>query len=100
MQVEWYRIRLTREEVDGGELEILRGAFRDVYIARNAPRGMALLGAWHEASQRYLIYCTPAAVRHVRPLLDAYSAVREAPRYPRALDWLCGDEASLSVLLC
>lgn len=98
--LEWYRIRLTREEVESGELEILRGAFRDVYIARNAPRGMALLGTWHEPSNRYLVYCTPTAVRHVRPLLDAYSAVRDEPRHPRGLTLICGDEASLSVLLC
>lgn len=98
--VEWYRIRLSRAEFDSGELDVLRGAFRDAYIGRNAPRGMALLGTWHEAGAHFLVYSTPAATRHVRPLLEAYSAVREAPRHPRGLSLICGDEACLTVLLC
>ena len=96
----WYRIRLSRDDMASGELTVLRGAFRDVYIAKNGPRGMALFGAWSRDGDYYSVYVSPASTRYVRPLLEAYSASAEDPRNPRALDWLSGDEACLSVLIC
>ncbi len=97
---DWYRIPLTRDEYDSGELEILQGAFHEAYVARNAPKGMALLGAWNEPRTEYWVYCTPASTRHIRPLLEAYSAEKHSPNRPRSLTLICGDEAGLSVLLC
>ena len=97
----WHRIRLSRDDYASGELTVLLGAFRDVYIAKNGPRGMALFGTWSgDDGEGYLVYASPASARYIRPLLDAYSASPESPRNPRALDWLSGDKACLSVLIC
>jgi hypothetical protein len=93
----WYRIRLSSEECAGGELAILLGAFRQVFVARNGPQGMALFGSGD--GDAYWIYVTPAAVRHVRPLLQAYDALPAEPRSLRRLDFLSGDQSGGSVLL-
>jgi hypothetical protein len=94
----WYRIHLSHDEYAGGELAILVGAFREVFVARNGPQGMALFGM--PADDGYWVYVTPAAVRYVRPLLEAYSAQPAEPRWVRALDFLSGDEAGGSLLIC
>lgn len=94
----WYRVHLSRDEYAGGELAILVGAFREVFVARNGPHGMALFGLAVEDG--YWVYVTPAAVRYVRPLLEAYSAEPTEPRWVRALDFLSGDEAGGSLLIC
>jgi hypothetical protein len=97
----WHCIRLTRQEYQSGELEILRGAFRAAYIARNGPRGMALFGLWSEDALTYRVYATPAAERPLRAILDAYSATPDDPPGDRRrLDFICGDEEGLSTLVC
>ncbi|NJD07272.1 MAG: hypothetical protein FIA97_12370 [Methylococcaceae bacterium] len=94
----WYRIQLSPDECAGGELAVLVGAFREVFVARNGPLGMALFGSF--AEDGYRVYVTPAAVRYVRPLLEAYSAQPAEPRSLRALDFLSGDETGGSLLMC
>jgi len=94
----WYCIRLSQDEWAGGELAILVGAFREVFVARNGPPGMALFGS--TAEDGYRVYVTPAAVRYVRPLLEAYSALPTEPRSVRTLDFLSGDETGGSLLMC
>lgn len=96
----WYRIRLSRDEYASGELAILLGAFREVFVAKNGPRGMALFGIWGDDGETYWVYVTPASVRYVRPLLDAYSAEAQDPRNARTLDFLSGDEAGRGMLIC
>lgn len=97
----WHRIRLTRQERQSGELDILRGAFHAAYTARNGPRGMALFGKWSEDGLHYEVYATPACERHLRPILDAYSATRQDPPGDRhRLDFLCGDDEGDAVLVC
>ncbi len=97
----WHCIELSREEVQSGELDVLRGAFRAAFIARNGPRGMALFGAWSEDGLSYRVYASPASERHLRPILDAYSAKpQDPPRNLRGLDFIGGDEEGVSSLVC
>jgi len=97
----WHCIELSREEHQTGELDILKGAFHAAWIARNGPRGMALFGLWSEDGLSYRVYASPASERHLRPILDAYSArQQDPPRDRRGLEFICGDEAGVSVLVC
>lgn len=97
----WHCIRLTRQEYQSGEMEVLIGAFRAAYVAHNGPRGMALYGLWNGDGLSYRVYATPAAERHLRAILDAYSARREDPPCNRhSLDFICGDEEGVSILVC
>ena len=97
----WHCIRLSRQEYEAGEVEILRGAFRAAYLSRNGPRGMALYGAWSEDGETYQVYATPATERYLRPILDAYSAKPEnPPQGRRGLAYLCGDAEGDAVLVC
>ncbi len=96
----WHCIRLTRQEYESGEVDIIRGSFRAAYIFRNGPRGMALFGVWSDDGRNYLVYATPATERHFRPILDAYSATQEdPPRNRQQLEYLCGDEDGGNVLV-
>jgi hypothetical protein len=72
--INWHCIALTRQEFESGEMAVLLGAFREVYIARNAPEGMAVFGCWSADGEKYWVYVSPRATPHVRPLLEAYSA--------------------------
>lgn len=89
----WYRIDFSTREYANGELDVLRGAFMEAYVASNAPVGMALFGGWSEDRSHYHVYVTPDAVRCIRPLLQAYSAKPQAPPHHADLAFLCGDEA-------
>jgi hypothetical protein len=89
----WYRITLSRQEFEAGELAILQGAFQEAYIARNAPAGMALFGMWNDERSAYFVYVTPRSVPHVRPLLDAYSAEALDPPDRSRLSLIFGDES-------
>jgi hypothetical protein len=89
---EWYRVRLTPDEYRGGELDVIVGAFRQVYFAHNAPHGMALLGI-DEIDGGYEVYFTPLAIPHVRALVKAYSASPHHPPSRRSLTFICGDPA-------
>ena len=96
----WHCIRLTRQEYESGELDIIRGSFRAAYISRNGPQGMALFGVWSDDGQAYLVSATPATERYFRPILDAYSATQEdPPRNRQRLEYLCGDEDGGNVLV-
>lgn len=70
----WFRITLSRHEYESGESHVLWGAFHAAYIARNGPEGMAMYGRWDDDGSCYFVYITPRSVRHILPLLDAYSA--------------------------
>jgi hypothetical protein len=96
----WHRIALSRHEYESGELAILLGAFREVLVGKNGPQGMAMFGTWDEKGETYWVYITPASARYVRPLLEAYSAAEHDPKYPRALEFLSGDESGRSLLIC
>lgn len=72
--ISWYRITLSRQEFESGELHVLLGAFRAAYIARNGPEGMSMYGCWNDDDSDYFVYLTPRSVRHVLPILKAYSA--------------------------
>lgn len=92
----WHRITLSRREYESGEMAILLGAFRAAYVARNGPEGMAMFGGWSDDGDCYFVYTTPASVRHIVPLLDAYSANRvDTPDVAR-LFLVYGDESGLS----
>lgn len=97
---DWHRIRLTREEYEGGEAAVLEDAFRRIYIASDGPRGMAMLGAWEAGG--YHVYFTPRSLPYALALVRAYSAAVSAPPSRRNLALLCGDpvEATEAVLEC
>lgn len=97
---DWRRIRLTREEYEGGEAAVLEDAFRRIYIASNGPHGMAMLGAWEEGG--YSVYFTPRSLPYALALVKAYSAIVSEPPSRRKLDLLCGDPAGMTqaVLEC
>lgn len=97
----WHCIRLSREEYQSGELDVLAGAFHAAYIASNGPAGMALFGLWSDDGESYRVYATPMAERPLRAVLDAYSARQEdPPRGRRGLEFICGDAEGGSVLVC
>lgn len=87
----WYRIQLSKADVESGESELVRSAFRGAYIALNGPRGAALYGGWGEGDETYRLYFTPNAHRCARSLLKAYAGEACDPPDVRRLDWLYGD---------
>ena len=96
----WHCIRLTRQEYQSGEVDIIRGSFRAAYTSRNGPQCMALFGVWSDDGQAYLVYATPATERYFRPILDAYSATqKDPPRNRQRLEYLCGDKGGGNVLV-
>ena len=71
---------------------MIASAFRRIYIARNAPPGMALLGQ-PERDGGYRLYFTPDSQPHANALLMAYMATPDTqPSGPR-LKTLVGDAA-------
>ncbi|MBP1151739.1 MULTISPECIES: hypothetical protein [unclassified Methylocaldum] len=88
----WYRIRLTRDEYEGGEVAVIRGTFRRIYIARNGPKGMAMYGTESDDETAYFVYFTPESLPHVRVLIKAYSAEPHAPPPLRRLSLIFGEE--------
>ena len=92
----WHRITLSRQEYESGELAVLMGAFRAAYVARNGPAGMAMYGNWGDDGSSYLVYTTPESVRHITPLLDAYSATQIDKPDPACLSLIYGDETEPS----
>jgi len=94
--ISWHCITLSRLAYESGEIALLMGAFRAAYIARNGPQGMAMFGCWADDGTCYLVYTTPGSVRHIMPLLDAYSAHQTARPDPAGLTLIYGDETGLS----
>jgi hypothetical protein len=89
----WHRITLSRQEYESGEMAVLSGAFRAAYVVRNGPEGMAMFGCWADDGTSYLVYTTPKSVRHIDPLLDAYSAHPIDTPDPASLSLIVGDES-------
>lgn len=92
----WYRIILSRQEYESGELHLLLGAFRAAYVARNGPEGMAMWGSWADDGTCYFVYTTPRSVRYITPLLDAYSANQIDKPDTSCLSLIYGNESGLS----
>ncbi|MGZ5010328.1 MAG: hypothetical protein ACXV74_05125 [Methylobacter sp.] len=87
---------LSFQEYESGEMALLLGAFRAAYVARNGPEGMAMFGCWTDDGTCDLVYTTPRSVRHIAPLLDAYSANQIDTPDPSCLSLIYGDESGLS----
>lgn len=92
----WHRITLSRQAYESGELLVLLGVFRAAYVARNGPEGMAMCGCWADDGASYFVYTTPRSVRHIMPLLDAYSANQIDRPDTSCLSLIYGDESGLS----
>ncbi len=92
----WHRITLSRQEYESGELHVLLGAFHAAYIARNGPEGMAMFGGWTDDEAYYLVYLSPRSVRHILPILDAYSAKQSDIPEISCLSLIYGEESSKS----
>jgi hypothetical protein len=88
---EWYRITLSRADFEGGEGDVLRRAFQQIYIASNGPPGMAMLGGKRVGGDGYCIYFTPPSLAYARALVKAYSAVQDIPPGRRNLTLMAGD---------
>ena len=88
----WYRIRLSWDEVENGEVSVIQGAFRACYVSGYGPRGMAMLGDVDEG-RCYDVYFTPASMPRARALVLAYSDVPVDPPRKRGLTLLAGDAA-------
>lgn len=95
----WYRIDLSREEFEGGEADVIEGAFRQIYFAANAPLGMAMLSARQSGNAGFSIYFTPRSLPHARALVLAYAAVPLAPPISALLTLRAGDETAASGFL-
>jgi hypothetical protein len=91
----WHRITLSHQEYESGELHVLQGAFHAAYIARNGPEGMAMFGCWTDGDW-YFVYISPRSVRHILPILDAYSAKPCDMPEISCLSLIYGDESSRS----
>jgi len=88
----WHHIRLTREEVEEGEVDVIRGVFMQLYFVRNAPSGMALLG--EPEAGGYSLYLTPPSIPHAQVIIRIYSAVPGEPPRARRLTLIAGDPAA------
>lgn len=86
----WFRINLTSEEYSGGEADVIEGVFRQIYLARNAPPGMAMLGLM-ERDGSYRIYFSPGSLPHARALFQAYPVVPDTRPSDRRLHLRVGD---------
>ena len=86
----WYRIRLTRDEYEGGEVGVIQSAFQQIYFASNGPAGMAMLGE-KDAEGGYCVWFTPRSEPRVQALVKAYSAVAAEPLAWRRLAVLFGN---------
>ena len=95
----WYRIDLSREEFEGGEADVIEGAFRQIYFASNEPLGMAMLSACKSGNEGFSIYFTPRSLPHAKALVLAYEAVPLAPPVPGALTLRVGDSSAASAFL-
>lgn len=87
----WWRVRLTSEDVDAGELLILQNLFRESFIARNGPQGAALYGAWVPDHAAYVLYFTPQTAACARALFEIYAAEACEPPVLSGFRWLYGD---------
>lgn len=90
----WYRIDLSPDGYAGGEAEVIESAFRQIYIACNAPLGMAMLSEKGGEKGGFSIFFTPQSLPHARALVLAYSAEPQAPPVAGALTLRVGDAAA------
>jgi len=67
----WYRIALTAEQFDKGELERYRVDFAAAFKAAGAPRSMALFQKVG-ADGGLELFLTPDCAEHAAALLDAW----------------------------
>ena len=81
-----YCIRLTHDEFEGGELQVIEGAFRQIYVASNGPLGMALLLHCPPGQAGCRVYLTASSLPHAAVLVKAYSALPEALFLPVEFD--------------
>ena len=72
-----YCIRLTHDEFEGGELQVIEGAFRQIFIAANGPPGMALFFHRPAGESGCRLYLSAASLPHAIVLVKAYSAFPE-----------------------
>lgn len=87
----WHRIRLSKLDVESGEIDIVRAVFRGAFVMRNGPRGAALYGRWADGGDSYLLYFSPLAGRCSEALFKVYAAEPCEPPDPKGLEWLYGD---------
>ncbi len=92
----WHRITLSRQEYESGELHVLLGAFHAAYVARNGPEGMAMFGCWDDDETCYFVYLSPRSVRHILPILEAYSSKQSDAPEMSYLSLIYGDDSSKS----
>ena len=88
-----YCIRLTHDEFEGGELQVIEGAFRQIYVASNGPLGMALLLHRPPGQAGCRVYLTASSLPHAAVLVKAYSALPEALP-TEGLRVLAGDDSA------
>ena len=88
-----YCIRLTHDEFEGGELQVIEGAFRQIYVASNGPLGMALLVHRPPGQAGCRVYLTASSLPHAAVLVKAYSALPEALP-AEGLSVLAGDDSA------
>ena len=72
-----YCIRLTHDEFEGGELQVIEGAFRQIFIAANGPPGMALFFHRPAGESGCRLYLSAASLPHATVLVKAYAASPE-----------------------
>ena len=73
----WYKVPLTKDQVEAGAIEKLRLEFRKLYVKHRVPQGMALyLGKpeW-DNGQIYPIYFSPISPQFIQNLISSFSGV-------------------------
>jgi hypothetical protein len=71
----WFKIPLTKDQVEAGAIEKLRIEFRKLYVKHHTPKGMALyLGEpdW-DNGQIYPIYFSPGSSQFTQNLISSFS---------------------------
>ena len=86
-----YCIRLSHEEFEGGELQVIESVFRQIYVAANGPFGMALFLHRSPGESGCRLYLSAASMPHAAALVRAYGACPVEGPLPERMSLRVGD---------
>jgi hypothetical protein len=96
--MKWFKITMSKAEVEGGEPAALRDQFIELYMAADDPTNMALL-ADDSAPNEFYLCCSWRSIPYLRVITDSYeSPPCDKPKHQK-LTLLAGDASHLDKLL-
>ncbi|MHC4913386.1 MAG: hypothetical protein ACYTE5_10395 [Planctomycetota bacterium] len=96
--MKWFKITMSRAEVEGGEPGALRDQFIELYMASDDPTNMALFTN-DSAPNEFYLCCSRHSIPYLRILTDSYeSPPCDKPKHQKLI-LLAGDASHLDKLL-